>query len=111
MQDLFYDLSELSEEQLKGFFSDVIKFSYNTHIEKLESWTREANQDYSIGEIIESINRKEKSTCVWRTLGRYGEICYSTIFKTPHIFLYSFLSESKFIEFVDKWKLSPILKI
>lgn len=109
MKTGFYKLNGLSEEQLKQFFTDAVMLSYDSHVEKLESWQRENTDEKSIGQMISNVSKENHNVCIDRSIQMQnrlvGEVAYST-FGSPSYFLYCFLTLDNLKILTDKYSLN-----
>ena len=104
----FYNLKNLSEEQLKAFFTDAVALAYDSHVEKLESWTRETTNDKSVQEMLDEVSLTHHNVCITRSIQHksndYGEVGYRTFGEVDY-FLYCFLTLDNLKVLTDKYEL------
>ena len=112
MTNGFYDIEKLSTSVLKLFYTDAVKLSYDTHIDKLDcniSFKRQGTDEKTIQEMIDSARSSYHNVCIDRSvqykgLSDYGEIGYSNL-KGINYFLYIFVTLDNLKVLVDKYKL------
>jgi hypothetical protein len=108
----FYSLKNLSDTELKSFFTDAVMLSYNTYIDKLdanESWRRQNSNDKTIQEMIDNASVKNHNVCVDRSIQYdktlYGEVGYSTLIDVPDYLLYCLLTLDNLKILTEKYNL------
>ena len=111
MKTGFYNLKNLSEEQLRAFFTDAVMLSYDSHVDILDcnvSFAREVATGKTIKEMLEGVSLERHNVCINRQIQRqksdYAEIGYSTL-GDPSYFLYCFLSLGNLNILAEKYSL------
>ena len=108
----FYNIKNLSEEQLKAFFQDAVMLSYDSHVEILDcdiSWRRQNTTAKTIKQMINDVSLQNHNVCVDRSIQheieRVGEVVYRTSSKSTDYFLYCFLTLDNLKILTDKYSL------
>jgi hypothetical protein len=108
----FFDLKNLSEDDLKSFFRDSVKLSYDNNIQKIVGWLREKTDDYTVEHYIDNIvTVQHHNVCIDRfaypsiEANKHGEIGSSCTIYSVCYFLYIYVSLDDLYDLVEKYKL------
>lgn len=108
----FYSLKHLTKDELKCFFKDAVKLSYQNNIQKIVSRLREVTDDYTVDYYIDNIvETNHHNVCVDRYLyhkaeyNKYGEIGSSTIINNISYLLYIFVELKDLYSLIEKYNL------
>lgn len=104
----FYDLSILTNENLKEFFIDAIFLAYNVHIDILENRKRERCTNKTIQDMLNIVSVENHNVCINRNIQLencdYGEIGYCTL-TSPDYFLYIYVTLDNLKILTEKYNL------
>jgi hypothetical protein len=111
MKTGFYNIRNLSKDELKAFFTEAVMLSYDAHVEIIDcskSWSRELCTEKTVEEMIDHCHPNYHNICIDRSIQYdktlYGEIGYCTL-RSPDYFLYIFVTLDNLKILVDKFKL------
>lgn len=108
----FFDLKNLSENDLKSFFRDAVKLSYDNNTQKIVGWLREKTNDYTVEYYIDNIvTVHHHNVCIDRFAyhliepNKHGEIGSSCTIDSVPYFLYIYVGLDDLYDLVDKYNL------
>lgn len=116
MKTGFFDLSKLSDEQLKIFFKEALLLSYDASVQikgHNNTYRRELCNFKTFKDMTDIISHKHHNVCVDRKIQHpqgdlQGEIGFST-FDNPSYFLYLYINNQNLYYLIDKYKLKEKL--